>query len=87
MGTQGTVNRLTMFGQWLKHKRCDHTWCLVWKHDYDEHVLGEKPSPFRNLRGEATVRVCNKCGAVEEGPFVSSEEIAWTDANMISHFE
>lgn len=75
-----------MLKDWLRRKLCKHDWCLVWQRDYEQHVLGIKPSPFHNLSGEQTVYACNKCGATREGFFVKSEERAWTDNALISHF-
>lgn len=74
------------FMSWLKRKACKHYFATVWERDYEVHVLGEKPSPFRNLSGSPTVMVCVKCGATKPGPFIRTEEEIWADANIISHF-
>lgn len=66
---------------------CRHDFMHVWESDYKRHVLGDKSHQFINLQSKRSIKYCPKCGRVEEYINVPTEEVAWADYFLMSHFK
>ena len=67
----------------FKQKFCEHSWVISWKRDYMKHMLGQDVR-FYSLSSEPTVKICTKCGKVEDHIDVPTEEYFWADSYLVN---